>query len=158
MELKHRSGTRVKEINLTDFTCLPIRARRAQGFIFPPPRRGDMTEATEAKPPPPAEPRRFDTHHRGTFHGAEIAYRCVAGETHLPDAKGDPHASIFSFAYLADSENPARPVTFAFNGGPGSASLWLHMGALGPRRVVLNDPSANSGAPYGLVDNDYSII
>src|ERR1019366_3583637 len=117
-----------------------------------------MSESTEAKPPPPAEPRRFETRHRGTFHGAEIAYRCVAGETHLPDDKGEPRASIFSFSYLADTDDSSRPVTFAFNGGPGSASLWLHMGALGPRRIAVPSDATPATAPFSIVENPLCLL
>ena len=74
--------------------------------------------ATTETPPPPAPPRRFETQHRGIFHGADIAYRCVAGETHLPDAKGDPRASIFSAACRAFS---AVPSTVMRNASPNCA-------------------------------------
>jgi carboxypeptidase C (cathepsin A) len=111
------------------------------------------TTETPTPPPPAAPPRRFETRHRGSFGGSEIAYRCVAGETHLPDAKGEPRASIFSFSYLADADDATRPVTFTFNGGPGSASLWLHMGALGPRRIVVPSDATPAPAPYAVIDN-----
>ena len=72
---------------------------------------------TDTPPTVPA-PRSFETRHEGSFNGRQLAYRCVAGETHLPDAKGEPRASIFAFSYLADDAGPAetRPVIFAFNG------------------------------------------
>ncbi|MCW3477017.1 S10 family peptidase [Limobrevibacterium gyesilva] len=106
--------------------------------------------------PPPAAPASFETRHDGTFHGTGLAYRCLAAETHLPDAKGEPRASVFSFSYLVDDAAPeTRPVTFVFNGGPGSASLWLHMGALGPRRIVVPSDGTPAGSgPYGIVDNE----
>jgi carboxypeptidase C (cathepsin A) len=113
-------------------------------------------EAKGKEPAAPIEPpRSFETSHRGRFHNAEIAYRCIAAETHLPDAEGKPRASIFSFSYLAETENAAaRPVTFLFNGGPGSASLWLHMGAMGPRRLVVPSDATPAGSgPYQVVDN-----
>ncbi|HEY2131464.1 MAG TPA: hypothetical protein VGH36_00575 [Acetobacteraceae bacterium] len=112
-----------------------------------------MTETTAT--PTIAPPRSFETKHSGWFHGTEVAYRCVAGETQLRDAKDAPRASIFSFSYLADGDAPeARAVTFIFNGGPGSASLWLHMGALGPRRIVVPSDATLAGAgPYRMVDN-----
>lgn len=117
-----------------------------------------MSESTEAKPPPPPEPRRFETRHRGSFNGADIAYSCVAGETHLPDDKGEPRASIFSFSYLADTDDSSRPVTFAFNGGPGSASLWLHMGALGPRRIAVPSDATTATAPFSIVENPLCLL
>ena len=77
---------------------------------------------------------------------------------HKP-AKADAEASIFYVAYFrkgARTEN--RPITFLFNGGPGSSSVWLHMGAFGPRRVVTADDSHTEAAPYGLVNNDQSLL
>lgn len=65
-----------------------------------------------------------------------------------------PRAQIFSTAYVVDHPDPgARPVTFAFNGGPGSSSVWLHLGLLGPRRVLMGDVGALAAPPYGLADN-----
>ena len=111
-----------------------------------------MTDTPQAVP----APRSFETRHEGSFNGRQLAYRCVAGETHLPDAKGEPRASIFAFSYLADDAGPAetRPVIFAFNGGPGSASMWLHMGALGPVRVAVPSDATQAGtAPYTVIAN-----
>jgi carboxypeptidase C (cathepsin A) len=105
---------------------------------------------------PAAAPRSFESAHHGSFHGVDLAYRCIAAETHLPDDAGKPRAAIFSFSYLAAEapEPVARPVTFMFNGGPGSASLWLHMGVFGPRRIVLpGDATHPGGAPYAVADN-----
>lgn len=115
-----------------------------------------MTDPTQ---PAPAAPKRFETTHAGLFHGREIAYRCVAGETHLPGPDGTPKASIFSFSYLANAESPAaRPVMFIFNGGPGSASLWLHMGALGPRRIAPPPDAAPAPPPGTIVDNTHCLL
>ncbi|MBN8892703.1 MAG: peptidase S10 [Rhodospirillales bacterium 70-18] len=114
-----------------------------------------------AGPPPAALPRRFESRHAGRFHGVEVAYRCLAGETQLNDDDGKPRALVFSFSYLAEQagaqpvDAASRPVTFMFNGGPGSASLWLHMGVFGPRRIVLpGDASHPGGAPYTVADNE----
>lgn len=89
-----------------------------------------------------------------------VAYDAVAGDTVLRDMQGHARASIFSFSYLrTDVPTEGRPVMFIFNGGPGSASLWIHMGAIGPRRVVLDqevDPS--NTPPFGLEDNPNSIL
>jgi carboxypeptidase C (cathepsin A) len=102
-----------------------------------------------------AAPRAFESVHKAAFHDVECRYRCLAAETHLPDAEGRPKASLFSFSYLVEATDPAsRPVTFLFNGGPGSASLWLHMGGLGPRMVRLPAQAAPAGAgPYSVQDN-----
>ncbi len=72
-------------------------------------------------------------------------------------AGAPPDAAVFTTAYLKkDADAATRPVCFAFNGGPGSASLWLHVGALGPKRVVIQDDGHAAAPPYGLVDNDAS--
>jgi carboxypeptidase C (cathepsin A) len=94
--------------------------------------------------------------------GHRIQYKAVAG-TIILHGKGDkentPTASIFYVAYMKKGANPSRrPVTFIYNGGPGSASVWLHMGAFGPRRVVTSDHTHTPAAPYGLVNNDYSLL
>ncbi len=115
-------------------------------------------QADEKKKPeaPTAEEKHFVTRHEGTFHGTRITYRAIAGETRLRDKEGKFRASLFTFAYLADTHrDPAeRPITFFFNGGPGSASLWLHMGAFGPKRVVVpGDGSFPAAAPYEIAPN-----
>jgi carboxypeptidase C (cathepsin A) len=110
--------------------------------------------AADTPPVPVPPPRSFETQHSGRFGGKEVPYRCVAGEIHLEDAEGKPRASVFSFSYLAEDDDPSRPVTFLFNGGPGSASLWLHMGALGPRRIVVPSDATPAGSgPYTVQDN-----
>jgi len=98
---------------------------------------------------------RFETSHTGSFHGTELTYRCIACETHLPGPDDKPRVSLFSFSYLAETDDKApRPVTFVFNGGPGSASLWLHMGAIGPRIVkVPSDATPTGPGPYKVIDN-----
>ena len=78
------------------------------------------------------------------------------------DEKGVKRSHNFYVAYTKDtpkdktSGNAKRAITFAFNGGPGSSSVWLHMGALGPKRVVMNDDGTSSGPPYVVVDNAQS--
>jgi carboxypeptidase C (cathepsin A) len=70
-----------------------------------------------------------------------------------------PEASMFYVAYFAaDPKGAPRPVTFIYNGGPGSATVWLHMGAFGPKRVVTADDSHTPAAPYAIVNNDYSLL
>ncbi|MFQ5534610.1 MAG: S10 family peptidase [Sphingomonadales bacterium] len=104
----------------------------------------------------------FVTRHSGRFNGQTVKYTATAGETYLKDSDGKPTASIFSVAYVRDgvSDPTRRPVVFIFNGGPGSASLWLHMGAFGPRRVDAPPSNAeDDGAPpFPIVDNRASIL
>jgi len=123
--------------------------------------RGQATGAETSKQPVP-EPQVFRSAHTGVFHGKTIAYEAVAGETHLTDASGKPTGSLWSTAYLVPPKDPAkaRPVIFIFNGGPGSASVWLHMGLFGPKLVkVASDADADDGAaPYTLTDNPSCLL
>lgn len=119
---------------------------------------GKAPEAT-ARPVPP--PRAFVTRHSGRFGGETVAYTATAGETYLLDDKGEPRASIFAFAYVKDgtSDPTRRPVAFVWNGGPGSSSVWLHMGSLGPRRVAVPSDAADAGAPpYAVEDNSQALL
>ncbi|HXW93102.1 MAG TPA: peptidase S10 [Terriglobales bacterium] len=77
-----------------------------------------------------------------------------------PDPKNKaPEASMFYVAYFkSDNKGAPRPVTFLYNGGPGSSTVWLHMGAFGPRRVVTADDTHTPAAPYSVVNNDYSLL
>ncbi|MGH9582551.1 MAG: S10 family peptidase, partial [Bryobacteraceae bacterium] len=94
------------------------------------------------------------TQHTVRVNGQELHYTAIAGTLLLRDEAEKPKASIFYVYYALDGTNPAeRPITFAFNGGPGSSSVWLHMGALGPRRVPLTPEGQPVPPPYHLVDN-----
>jgi carboxypeptidase C (cathepsin A) len=96
-----------------------------------------------------------------TINGEKVTYRATTGTIVMRDEEGKPHATIFFIAYtrLDGNTNLAeRPVTFSFNGGPGSSSVWLHLGALGPRRVFLRDDGGLPPPPYHLVNNDYSVL
>jgi carboxypeptidase C (cathepsin A) len=86
-----------------------------------------------------------------------LDYRCTAEfepvrAAGLDAAHTEPEAAVFTVAYRV-GDDPARPVCFAFNGGPGSASIWLHLGALGPKRVVVPDDATMPQPPYDVVDN-----
>jgi carboxypeptidase C (cathepsin A) len=99
------------------------------------------------------------TKHSGTFGGVSVAYTATARETYLKGEDGTPKASIFSTAYVKDGNDPNRPITFLFNGGPGSGSLWLHMGAFGPKRVAIPSDARDDGAPpYPIVANPDSLL
>ena len=75
----------------------------------------------------------------------------------IDDKRGEPEAAIFTTAYLlADADPATRPVCFAFNGGPGSASIWLHLGALGPKRVAIKEDGTMPAPPYAVTDNPES--
>lgn len=107
------------------------------------------------------EPKVFVKSFSGRFNNERIAYTVTAGETFLKNDKGEDTASIFTVAYTNDntSDPSSRPITFVFNGGPGSASLWLHMGVFGPKRVVVPSDGRDAGAaPYLIEDNPLSIL
>jgi carboxypeptidase C (cathepsin A) len=105
-------------------------------------------------------PRRFITKHEGTFAGQKIRYTVDAGDTVIRDASEEAIGSIFSFSYIMDDVGSAsqRPVLFIFNGGPGSSSVWLHMGVLGPRRVDLQGVNGRQTPPFGPIDNPDSVL
>jgi carboxypeptidase C (cathepsin A) len=107
------------------------------------------------------------TRHTMVAGGRELAYTASAGRIVLrqeghTDDKFDGNkakAEVFLTAYVLDGEDPRRrPVTFAFNGGPGSSSVWLHLGLLGPRRVVMGDVGDLLPPPYDLADNAESLL
>jgi carboxypeptidase C (cathepsin A) len=99
------------------------------------------------------------TKHSGQFGGVSVNYTATAKETYLKAEDGTPKASIFSTSYVKDGVDPNRPITFLFNGGPGSGSLWLHMGAFGPKRVAIPSDAKDDGAPpYPIVANPDSLL
>jgi len=108
---------------------------------------------TEAKSP-------SVTKHTITIDGKPVSYTATVGEmiVNKPDEK--PGASMFYVAYTRNDvqDTSRRPITFAFNGGPGSSSVWLHLGGLGPRRVAMDDEGNTTAPPFGLVDNENSLI
>ena len=100
------------------------------------------------------------TKHSVKIGGQEVKYTATAGTMVLKLEDGTPKANIFYVAYIKDDVADAskRPITFAFNGGPGAGSLWLHVGALGPRRVEMGDVGNLLPPPYKFVDNESSIL
>jgi carboxypeptidase C (cathepsin A) len=121
------------------------------------------TTKTEDKKPEPEEKTSI-TEHKITIKDKELAYTVTAGTLILKDEDekdGEkPKASLFYVAYklnngLSVSE---RPITFSFNGGPGSSSVWMHLGLLGPKRVLLDDEGMPFPPPYKLIPNDYTLL
>jgi carboxypeptidase C (cathepsin A) len=123
----------------------------------------DKTPADEAKPEAYLlHPQASASEGTVSVEGKHIAYKSVAGTIVLHgkgDKENEPTVSMFYAAYFKKGEDASkRPITFIYNGGPGSATVWLHMGAFGPRRVVTADDSHTPAAPYQLVNNDYSLL
>ena len=118
------------------------------------------SEMREAKPPVEARDQISTSQHSITVNGQPISYTARAGTMVMKDEDGKPRASFFFTAYTRDGADAARrPVTFTFNGGPGSSSVWLHMGAFGPRRVVYADDEGHAAKPpYRLVDNENTVL
>jgi len=98
------------------------------------------------------------TKHSVTINGSKLDYEARAGHLTLLKEDGTPRAKVFFVAYTKTgvTDPSTRPLTFSFNGGPGSSSVWLHLGVLGPRRVLMNDDGTTVPPPYKLVDNDQS--
>lgn len=117
-------------------------------------------EAKPAETKPAAEPAAPKeesslTDHTIRIGGQTIPYKATAATILLKDDKGEPTASLFYMAYIRSDvkDMSQRPIAFLYNGGPGSSSVWLHMGAFGPRRVVTADAQPTPPAPYRLADN-----
>jgi carboxypeptidase C (cathepsin A) len=133
----------------------------------------DKPENPESKPAPPSGDKEKDkeehydmteqapvvTHHQITVDGKLLKYTATAGRLPIKRGDGKIEAEMFYVAYTLDGADAAkRPLTFAFNGGPGSASIWLHMGALGPRKVVLQPDGFMPPAPYHIEDNPSTLL
>src|SRR5580692_8299793 len=99
------------------------------------------------------------TKHDWTAGGQTIHYTATAGNLLIRDDQDKANGSIFYVAYTEDgAEAKSRPVTFFYNGGPGSATIWLHMGSLGPVRVITQSPEATGPAPFEWIQNPESLI
>ena len=96
------------------------------------------------------------TQHTVTVNGAPIAYTARAGTLELTNAAEKPTAYVFYTAYTVEGAN--RPITFVYNGGPGSSTMWLRMGSFGPVRVLAANAKPSGPAPYRIVDNPYTLL
>jgi carboxypeptidase C (cathepsin A) len=106
-----------------------------------------------------AIPQVHTTRHSGNFGGQKVNYNATIAETILATEDGTQKAAIVTTAYVREPRDPSRPVTFLFNGGPGSGSVWLQMGAFGPKRVAIPSDARDDGAPpYPLLDNPDSLL
>jgi carboxypeptidase C (cathepsin A) len=95
----------------------------------------------------------------GTFGGQKMSYSATIAETIIKAEDGTPKAAIVTTSYVKEQHDPKRPVTFLFNGGPGSGSVWLQMGAFGPKRVAIPSDARDDGAPpFPILDNPDSLL
>jgi carboxypeptidase C (cathepsin A) len=111
----------------------------------------EKTPAAEEKPP-------VVTEHQIRLNGSVLQYKVTTGKMPIRKDTGEVEGEIFYMAYTLEDgvEREARPLTFSFNGGPGSSSVWLHLGMLGPKRVPMLADGGMPAPPYRLVDNEYS--
>jgi len=119
------------------------------------------SSSAQQRPPqeratPPVEEPPVITKHEIRVGGRVLRYTATVGMMPIKNREGETEARIFFMAYTLDDAGGRgrRPLTFSFNGGPGSASVWLHLGALGPKRVKMNPDGTMPGPPFELVDND----
>lgn len=128
--------------------------------------KAEQSKETAGGPPPGAAPppqpadQESVSEGRVTVGGRRIDYRAVAGTYTMKEEDGKARATFFYAAYTRSgvADPGARPITFAFNGGPGSSSVWLHMGLLGPRRIQLGDVETPPPPPYRVIENEYSLL
>ena len=138
--------------------AIPLPAQEQQ------PVAGKAAAAETAKPDvkpkteEPAEPEPVVTHHEIRVGGKTLKYTATVGMMPIRNEEGETEAHIFFMAYTLDNppDRAHRPLMFSFNGGPGSSSVWLHLGALGPRRVKLLSEGEMPSPPFALVDNEYT--
>jgi carboxypeptidase C (cathepsin A) len=116
---------------------------------------GAPSSSAERFPAPPAVETTSKTKHEMEVNGKKISYTATAG-TLVVKKDEKPWANMFYVAYTRDDipDRSKWPITFAFNGGPGSSSVWLHLGALGPKRVEMGPDGEQPTPPYHLMDND----
>ncbi|MBN7813496.1 carboxypeptidase [Algoriphagus sp. H41] len=100
----------------------------------------------------------FESKQSVTIDGKVVNLNAKAGTMELKDENNKPIALFGFTAYFKENPEKDRPIVFAYNGGPGSSSYWLHMGIMGPKRIVVDDPNYNQPAPYQLANNEFSIL
>jgi carboxypeptidase C (cathepsin A) len=117
----------------------------------------DQHKDNEAAPVPPEKP--SVTHHDMSLGGKSLRYTATAGTLIIHDEEDKPYGSMFYLAYTLDgAEARTRPVSFLYNGGPGSATLWLHMGSFSPVRISTDSPNPTAGPPFKLVPIECSLL
>lgn len=119
----------------------------------------ESTEKPKAEKPADYEAQVRTTKLSGTFGGQRINYAATIGETVIRNKEGVPEVAVVTTSYVREPRDPNRPVTFLFNGGPGSGTVWLMMGAFGPKRVAIPGDGRDDGAPpYPIVDNPDALL
>lgn len=165
--MKQRGWVVLAAVGLVSFGMLPMGAQQQPRSERPQRPDEPATQARQAhepeqskdaEKPVPLELKSV-TEHVWTAGGHSLHYTATAGNLLIADEDEKPNGSLFYVAYTADGVAAReRPVTFFYNGGPGSATIWLHMGSLGPVRVVTASPEATPPAPYRWVPNESSLL
>ncbi|HEY5775287.1 MAG TPA: peptidase S10 [Xanthomonadales bacterium] len=120
---------------------------------------GETDTKTDGTPEKTVEPMHFESTGSVNIGGKNIEYTATAGTLVMKDDKDEPIAEFGYTAYVQKGKDKTnRPILFAYNGGPGSASMWLHMGILGPVRTVVEDLEFTSTGPFRRVNNEYSVL
>ena len=137
---------------ITSTLCLLTLAASAAAF-----QEDNVDARASVQDPPQAET--FVSQHSIEIGGTRIAYTATAGTLLMLDGEGQPRALFGYTSYVkSDGDRSARPLLFAYNGGPGSASIWLHMGILGPERTLVTDAAFTPNGPFERVPNEYGIL
>jgi carboxypeptidase C (cathepsin A) len=151
--------TRSRHLAITAGSLLLVAATLLQGQ-----QRGNPAPAAQAnteRPATPVPPEKSSvTSHEITLGGKALKYTATAGNLLIQGDDEQANASVFYVAYTLDgvTDMRMRPVTFLYNGGPGSASMWLHMGSIGPVRVLTSSPEATGPGPYQVTANQYTLL
>jgi carboxypeptidase C (cathepsin A) len=147
--LMKKNGAIILSLTLVSLGVFPAATVRSE----------EKTAIEEGSSSPVVQSERFTSEHRITIGGRIVEYTATAGTMVMKNDKEEPVALFGYTAYVEKGADPAaRPILFAYNGGPGSASIWLHMGILGPQRVVLDDVEFTPPGPFRRITNEYSIL
>jgi carboxypeptidase C (cathepsin A) len=140
-----------RSIALTVILLLAVPAALAQHH-----RSSEASTEPSTGPADQAQDKLSVTHHSMTLDGQTIDYQATAGTITMKDESGKPKADFFFVAYVKQpaGQPSTRPITFVFNGGPGAAAVWLHLGAAGPMRVQLGENGIPGAPPHALIQND----
>ena len=140
---------------LTFVAASQAEAQRAPA-VTPPTNSGNPERPTVPVPPE----KNSTTSHEMMLGGRTLRYTATAGNLLITGDDDQPNATVFYVAYTLEgvSDIRSRPLTFLYNGGPGSASMWLHMGSVGPVRVLTSSPEATGPGPYQIAPNQYSLL
>lgn len=141
-----------------DNTASQILKKRLVLLLFLLPFVAFAQEKTEKEKEADPKAQVFESKQSVQIDGNPINLNAKAGTFELKDENNKPIALFGFTAYFKENPEKNRPIIFSYNGGPGSSSYWLHMGIMGPKRVVVDDPNYNKSAPYQLTNNEFSIL